>query len=114
MFGSPLALVLAYRKISVVDEKNGMCLCTVCVMFYSLISLLSVKYFSCIIFSAPIPRPTVQQVYNLFHPTDPVAARIEPLLSARFSMLPPINIPRYQKYPLGNGQPYHLCKHIFS
>ncbi|XP_034239882.1 protein retinal degeneration B isoform X2 [Thrips palmi] len=79
MFGSPLALVLAYRKISVIDEKN-----------------------------APIHRPGCQQVYNLFHPTDPVAARIEPLLSARFSMLPPINIPRYQKYPLGNGQPYHL------
>lgn len=79
MFGSPLALVLAYRKISVTDEKN-----------------------------APITRPGCQQVYNLFHPTDPVASRIEPLLSARFSMLPPINIPRYQKYPLGNGQPYHL------
>lgn len=60
--------------------------------------------------AAPIFRPACQQVYNLFHPTDPVAARIEPLLSARFSMLPPINIPRYQKYPLGNGQPYHLCK----
>lgn len=63
-----------------------------------------------LILSVPIPRPGCQQVYNLFHPTDPVAARIEPLLSARFSMLPPINIPRYQKYPLGNGQPYHLCK----
>jgi len=52
----------------------------------------------------------VQQVYNLFHPTDPVAARLEPLLSARFSMLPPINVARYQKYPLGDGQPYHLCE----
>jgi hypothetical protein len=52
----------------------------------------------------------VQQVYNLFHPTDPVAARLEPLLSARFSMLPPVNVARYQKYPLGDGQPYHLCK----
>ncbi|KAJ1532074.1 hypothetical protein ONE63_000703 [Megalurothrips usitatus] len=83
MFGSPLALVLAYRKISVAEEKN-----------------------------APIHRAGVQQVYNLFHPTDPVAARIEPLLSARFSMLPPINIPRYQKYPLGNGQPYHLLEII--
>jgi len=57
-----------------------------------------------------VPRPAVQQVFNLFHPTDPSAARLEPLLSARFSMLPPINIPRYQKYPLGNGQPYHICK----
>lgn len=55
-------------------------------------------------------KPSVQQVYNLFHPSDPVASRLEPLLSNRFAMLPPVNIPRYQKYPLGNGLPYHLCK----
>lgn len=55
-------------------------------------------------------RPACQQVYNLFHPTDPVAARLEPLLSARFSILPPVNVARYAKYPLGNGQPYHLRK----
>ncbi|KAG8232021.1 hypothetical protein J437_LFUL012045, partial [Ladona fulva] len=81
MFGTPLALVLSYRKISAAEDKNF-----------------------------PIPRPLVTQVYNLFHPTDPASARIEPLLSARFSMLPPVNIARYQKYPLGNGQPHHLCK----
>lgn len=81
MFGSPLSLVLAYRKVAGADDKN-----------------------------TPIPKPAVGQVYNLFHPTDPVAARLEPLLSARFSMLPPVNVARYQKYPLGNGQPYHLRK----
>lgn len=80
MFGSPLALVLAYRKISKGSDKNS-----------------------------NIKRPSVNQVYNLFHPTDPVAARLEPLISARFSLLPPVNTARYQKYPLGNGQPYHLC-----
>lgn len=79
MFGSPLALVLAYRKIAASSDKNSF-----------------------------IPRPLVNQVYNLFHPTDPVAARLEPLISARFSLIPPVNIARYQKYPLGNGQPYHL------
>lgn len=57
-------------------------------------------------------KPHCTQVYNLFHPTDPVASRLEPLLSARFSMLTPVNIPRYAKYPLGNGQPYHLCKYL--
>lgn len=57
-------------------------------------------------------KPHCTQVYNLFHPTDPVASRLEPLLSARFSMLAPVNIPRYAKYPLGNGQPYHLCKSL--
>ncbi|XP_054289278.1 protein retinal degeneration B isoform X3 [Macrosteles quadrilineatus] len=85
MFGSPLSLVLAYRKIASVDEKTN-----------------------------PIPRPAVQQVYNLFHPTDPVAVRLEPLISARFSILPPVNIPRYQKYPLGNGQPYHLLEIVHT
>lgn len=81
MFGSPLALVLAYRKISSSSDK-----------------------------AVEITRPNVSQVYNLFHPTDPVAARLEPLISARFSSLPPVNVARYQKYPLGNGQPYHLRK----
>nr|CAI5848674.1 unnamed protein product [Callosobruchus analis] len=81
MFGSPLALVLAYRKISAQDDK-----------------------------SYHITRPSCLQVYNMFHPTDPVAARLEPLLSARFSMLPPVNVSRYAKYPLGNGQPYHLLE----
>ncbi|XP_017766870.1 PREDICTED: protein retinal degeneration B isoform X5 [Eufriesea mexicana] len=79
MFGSPLALVLAYRKISSDKSSN-------------------------------IRRPLVNQVYNLFHPTDPVAARLEPLISARFSLLPPVNVARYLKYPLGNGQPYHLLE----
>ncbi|XP_049819691.1 protein retinal degeneration B-like isoform X2 [Aethina tumida] len=81
MFGSPLALVLAYRKISASDEKTN-----------------------------NITRPSCLQVYNMFHPTDPVAARLEPLLSARFSILPPVNVARYAKYPLGNGQPYHLLE----
>lgn len=78
MFGSPLAIVLAARRLT--DSKSGN------------------------------QKPHCTQVYNLFHPTDPIASRIEPLLSARFSMLAPVNIPRYAKYPLGNGQPYHLCK----
>ncbi|XP_017784868.1 PREDICTED: protein retinal degeneration B isoform X3 [Nicrophorus vespilloides] len=85
MFGSPLALVLAYRKISSSDDKNS-----------------------------AITRPCCLQVYNLFHPTDPVASRLEPLLSARFSMLAPVNIARYAKYPLGNGQPYHLLEILQS
>ncbi|XP_071449416.1 protein retinal degeneration B [Hetaerina americana] len=83
MFGSPLALVLSYRKISAAEDKT-----------------------------CPVPRPLANQVYNLFHPTDPGSARIEPLLSARFSMLPPVNIARYQKYPLGNGQPHHLLEFV--
>lgn len=83
MFGSPLALVLAYRKITASSDRNSF-----------------------------IPRPLVNQVYNLFHPTEPVAARLEPLISARFSLIAPVNIAEYVKYPLGNGQPYHLRKYI--
>ncbi|CAA9994565.1 unnamed protein product [Nesidiocoris tenuis] len=81
MFGSPLALVLAFRRLS-----ND----------------------------CSIARPACGQVYNLFHPTDPAAVRLEPLISARFSYLPPVNIPRFQKYPLGSGQPYHLLEIIHS
>lgn len=80
MFGSPLAIILAARRLT--DGKSGN------------------------------QKPHCSQVYNLFHPTDPIASRMEPLLSARFSMLAPVNVPRYAKYPLGNGQPYHLCKFI--
>jgi len=88
MFGSPLSVVLASRRL--MDTKLGAI------------------------------RPQCGQVYNLFHPTDPIAARLEPLISARFSMLSPVNIPRYAKFPLGNGQPYHLLEliqtspHMFS
>lgn len=82
MFGSPLAVILAARKLN--DSKIG------------------------------CAKPHCTQVYNLFHGTDPVASRMEPLLSARFSMLPPVNIPRYAKYPLGNGQPYHLREYNLS
>lgn len=48
-------------------------------------------------------RPSCQQVYNLFHPADPSASRLEPLLERRFYALPPFSVPRYQRYPLGDG-----------
>uniref|UniRef100_A0A8C7GPU2 Phosphatidylinositol transfer protein membrane associated 2 n=1 Tax=Oncorhynchus kisutch TaxID=8019 RepID=A0A8C7GPU2_ONCKI len=48
-------------------------------------------------------RPACQQVYNLFHPADPSASRLEPLLEKRFHQLPPFCVPRYQRFPLGDG-----------
>lgn len=48
-------------------------------------------------------RPACQQVYNLFHPADPSASRLEPLLDKRFHLLPPFSVPRYQRFPLGDG-----------
>ncbi|XP_074061576.1 membrane-associated phosphatidylinositol transfer protein 2 isoform X5 [Macrotis lagotis] len=73
LFGSPLGLVLALRK--------------------TVIPALDVFQL----------RPACQQVYNLFHPADPSASRLEPLLEKRFHALPPFNIPRYQRFPLGDG-----------
>ena len=43
-----------------------------------------------------VPAPACTQVYNLFHPTNPVAARLEPLLVPALARVPPVNIPRYQ------------------
>ncbi|XP_068166307.1 membrane-associated phosphatidylinositol transfer protein 2-like isoform X1 [Antennarius striatus] len=73
LFGSPLGLVLALRKI--------------------VIPMLDVAQL----------RPACQQVYNLFHPADPSASRLEPLLERKFHLLPPFNVPRYQRFPLGDG-----------
>nr|KAF6312093.1 phosphatidylinositol transfer protein membrane associated 2 [Pipistrellus kuhlii] len=73
LFGCPLGLVLALRK-TVIPSLDVFQL-----------------------------RPACQQVYNLFHPADPSASRLEPLLERRFFALPPFSIPRYQRYPLGDG-----------
>ncbi|XP_061822304.1 membrane-associated phosphatidylinositol transfer protein 2-like [Nerophis lumbriciformis] len=73
LFGSPLGLVLALRK-TVVPSLDVTAL-----------------------------RPACQQVYNLFHPADPSASRLEPLLDKRFHLLPPFSVPRYQRFPLGDG-----------
>ncbi|KAM8886332.1 membrane-associated phosphatidylinositol transfer protein 2-like isoform 8-T10 [Spinachia spinachia] len=73
MFGSPLGLVLALRK--------------------TVIPTLDVAQL----------RPACQQVYNLFHPADPSASRLEPLLERKFHLMPPFNVPRYQRFPLGDG-----------
>lgn len=56
-------------------------------------------------FPAPVSalRPACQQVYNMFHPADPSASRLEPLLDKRFYLLPPFSVPRYQRFPLGDG-----------
>lgn len=47
--------------------------------------------------------PCCSQMYNLFHLTDPVAIRIEPLLCKQFTTIEPCMIPRYSKFPLGDG-----------
>ncbi|XP_075690203.1 membrane-associated phosphatidylinositol transfer protein 2 isoform X5 [Rhinoderma darwinii] len=82
LFGSPLGLVMALRK--------------------TVIPALDVFQL----------RPGCQQVYNLFHPADPSASRIEPLLEKKFHLLPPFNVPRYQRFPLGDGNSALLVEAI--
>ncbi|KAL4840418.1 hypothetical protein H8958_022152 [Nasalis larvatus] len=86
LFGCPLGLVLALRK-TVIPALDGPA--------------------PALQPTPPPPvfqlRPACQQVYNLFHPADPSASRLEPLLERRFHALPPFSVPRYQRYPLGDG-----------
>ncbi|XP_024294443.1 membrane-associated phosphatidylinositol transfer protein 2 isoform X1 [Oncorhynchus tshawytscha] len=84
LFGSPLGLVLALRK--------------------SVIPVLDVAQL----------RPACQQVYNLFHPADPLASRLEPLLEKKFHLLPPFNVPRYTRFPLGDGNSALLADFVQS
>ncbi|NXW90290.1 PITM3 protein, partial [Alopecoenas beccarii] len=78
LFGSPLGLVLAMRS----TVLPGLDVCQV--------------------------RPACSQVYSFFHSADPSACRLEPLLEKRFHLLPPFSVPRYQRYPLGDGRSHHL------
>uniref|UniRef100_M3ZAR7 Phosphatidylinositol transfer protein membrane associated 1 n=1 Tax=Nomascus leucogenys TaxID=61853 RepID=M3ZAR7_NOMLE len=73
LFGSPLGLVLALRK--------------------TVMPTLEVAQM----------RPACEQIYNLFHAADPCASRLEPLLAPKFQAIAPLTVPRYQKFPLGDG-----------
>ncbi|XP_059005023.1 membrane-associated phosphatidylinositol transfer protein 3 isoform X3 [Mustela lutreola] len=74
LFGSPLGLVLAMRR-TVLPGLDGLHV-----------------------------RPACGQVYSFFHCADPSASRLEPLLEPKFHLVPPVSVPRYQRFPLGDGQ----------
>lgn len=57
-------------------------------------------------------RPACSQIFNLFYPSDPSASRLEPLLQPVFHRLPPFAVPRYQRYPLGDGRTMLLDESI--
>ncbi|XP_062973016.1 membrane-associated phosphatidylinositol transfer protein 1 isoform X2 [Elgaria multicarinata webbii] len=80
LFGSPLGLVLALRK--------------------TVMPAMDVAQM----------RPSCEQIYNLFHAADPCASRLEPLLAQQFHAMPPFAVPRYQKYPLGDGSSTSLAE----
>jgi len=56
--------------------------------------------------------PVCSQIYNLFHLTDPVATRIEPLLCKQFKFIEPCMVARHSKYPFGDGSNFTLGKPI--
>ncbi|XP_076002638.1 membrane-associated phosphatidylinositol transfer protein 3 [Genypterus blacodes] len=57
-------------------------------------------------------HPACSQIFNLFYPSDPSASRLEPLLQAVFHKLPPFAVPRYQRYPLGDGRSMLIAESI--
>ncbi|KAK5972467.1 DDHD domain-containing protein, partial [Trichostrongylus colubriformis] len=48
------------------------------------------------------------QVFNLYYPLDPCGARLEPVLNPHLSLIQPANVPRYQRYPMGDGRPIYF------
>ncbi|XP_041348927.1 protein retinal degeneration B-like [Gigantopelta aegis] len=82
MLGSPLGLVLAYRRLFSGDVSN------------------------------PPLRPACHQVYNMFHSSDPIAIRLEPLIQIGFRHIAPIKISRYSKFPLGDVETIHVVETI--
>ncbi|XP_068173107.1 LOW QUALITY PROTEIN: membrane-associated phosphatidylinositol transfer protein 3 [Antennarius striatus] len=59
-------------------------------------------------------HPACSQIFNLFYPSDPSASRLEPLLQPLFHKLPPFAVPRYQRYPLGDGRSMLIAESIQS
>ncbi|KAL5108854.1 Phospholipase DDHD1 [Taenia crassiceps] len=54
---------------------------------------------------AIMPRSKCSYIYNIFHPADPVAYRLEPLLLKRYSSVPPVDIYRCTD---ASKAPYHI------
>ncbi|KAK3581976.1 hypothetical protein CHS0354_003237 [Potamilus streckersoni] len=85
MFGSSLGIVLAQRRLNGDEDKT-----------------------------CPPQRPACHQVFNLFHSSDPTAVRIEPLIDFSFKHIPPVHVPRYTRFPMGDAESVHLVDAIFN
>lgn len=51
-----------------------------------------------------VSRLACNQLYNLYYPLDTCGARLEPVLNTQLAVLPSVNVPRYQRFPLGDGR----------
>lgn len=52
-------------------------------------------------------------MFNLYYALDPCGARLEPILNPQLATVPPVSVPRYQKYPHGDGRPIHFDRLFF-
>uniref|UniRef100_A0A9J2PI88 DDHD domain-containing protein n=1 Tax=Ascaris lumbricoides TaxID=6252 RepID=A0A9J2PI88_ASCLU len=48
------------------------------------------------------------QLFNLYYALDPCGARLEPLLNSHLAVLPPMSVPQYRRFPLGDGRHIHF------
>ena len=55
-----------------------------------------------------VSSPKVSQLFNVFHPSDPIAYRLEPLISPAMSSLKPQTLPYTKKGIFGNVAPQGL------
>ncbi|KAK4447945.1 phospholipase DDHD2 [Podospora aff. communis PSN243] len=55
-----------------------------------------------------VSSPKVNQLFNIFHPSDPIAYRLEPLISTAMSSLKPQQLPYTKKGFLGSVAPQGL------
>ena len=58
-------------------------------------------------FHVALPDLNCGQVYNLFHPHDPMSCRIEPLLDKSFRKIHSAPVPRYQSFPYNDDILYN-------
>ncbi|KAM0497512.1 hypothetical protein ACHAP8_006676 [Fusarium lateritium] len=55
-----------------------------------------------------VASPKVQQIFNIFHPSDPISYRLEPLISPSMSVLKPQLLPYTKRGIFGNVAPQGL------
>ncbi len=81
------------------------------VIYFSLIPMLytSVSFLCYISLSILVTPPRCSSIYNMYYSVDPLAARLEPILDQLFSLIPPVTIPSYGKYPTGMSIYRHDC-----
>ncbi|XP_048577940.1 phospholipase DDHD1 [Nematostella vectensis] len=48
-----------------------------------------------------LPKSVCKKMLNIYHPADPVAYRMEPLISEEYSSVPPIQLHRFDSHKLG-------------